>query len=60
MTLLTENETRKLESYLEAETDDSKKNEITNLYRQYKDFVENSAMNTLILPGYGLLNLAVL
>jgi hypothetical protein len=50
MVLLTEKEISILEHRLSGEPDTEKRNEITQLYKQYKVFITNEAMNKLILP----------
>jgi hypothetical protein len=50
MTLLTDKEISILENRLSRESNAEKRNEITQLYKQYKVFIANEAMNKLILP----------
>jgi hypothetical protein len=50
MTLLINEEIARLEYRLSRELNEQKRNEINELYKQYKVFVNTEAMNRLILP----------
>jgi hypothetical protein len=50
MTLLTDEQISRLEDRLSREPNEEKRNKITQLYKQYKVFITNEAMNNLILP----------
>jgi hypothetical protein len=50
MILLTDGEIARLEYRLSRELSEQKRNEINELYKQYKVFINNEAMNKLILP----------